>query len=94
MSTVSWPLENSSALVSPSRQAWISKKSESALTALMPTPLRPTDFLNASLSYFAPVLIWAAQSNSLPERNPAAEVAHFHAAFLVDVDLALPCRSP
>ena len=56
--------------VFPSRNAWISKWSDSAFTALIPTPFRPTDFWNASESYFAPVLIFAAQSISLPNGIP------------------------
>ena len=58
------PFANSIALVLPSRNAWTSKNEESALTALIPTPFNPTDFLNASESYFAPVLIRAAQGSA------------------------------
>ena len=37
----------------------------------MPTPFRPTDFLNASESYLAPVLIFEEQSKSFstPEKK-------------------------
>ena len=48
----------------------ILKYDDKALTALDPTPFKPTDFWNASESYFAPVFIFAAQSISLPNGIP------------------------
>ena len=68
------PQEYSILRVSPSLKDWISKLVERALTALIPTPFKPTDFLKASESYFAPVLIFEEQSNSfsrgIPDRDP------------------------
>ena len=43
---------------------------ERALTALMPTPLSPTDFLNALESYFPPVFMREETSTSLPRGTP------------------------
>ena len=40
------------------------------MTALMPTPFNPTDFLNATESYFAPVFIFEAHSSTLPNGMP------------------------
>jgi hypothetical protein len=70
MSYTTRPWLNSMAAGLPSRKAWISKNSLKAFTALMPTPLRPTERLKTSLSYFAPVLICAAHSMSLPSGMP------------------------
>ena len=41
-----------------------------AFTALVPTPLSPTDFLNARLSYLPPVLIFDTQSTTFPNGMP------------------------
>ena len=46
------------------------KKSESALTALVPTPLSPTDFWKAPESYLPPVLILETQSITFPSGIP------------------------
>jgi hypothetical protein len=70
MSCFTMPWENLISRIFPSRKAEISKRSLRALTALMPTPLRPTLRWKASLSYFAPVLIWLAHSMSLPSGMP------------------------
>lgn len=41
-----------------------------AFTALIPTPFKPTDFLNALLSYLAPVFILLDTSTTLPRGTP------------------------
>ena len=64
------PRAKSMQRVAPSRKASIRNSVDNALTAFMPTPLRPTDFLKASESYFAPVLILEAQSISFPRGMP------------------------
>ena len=46
------------------------KYSESAFTALVPTPLSPTDFLNARESYLPPVFILETTSTTLPNGIP------------------------
>ena len=48
----------------------LSKLSDKAFTALIPTPFKPTDFLKASESYFAPVFILDEASTSLPKGIP------------------------
>ena len=44
--------------------------SDNALTAFIPTPFNPTDFLNTSESYFPPVLILETQSSTFPRGIP------------------------
>ena len=51
------------------------------ITALIPTPFNPTDFLKALLSYFAPVFILLETSTTLPSGTPAAIVAYGDGAF-------------
>ncbi len=43
---------------------------ERAFTALVPTPLSPTDFLKARESYFPPVFILETTSTTLPNGIP------------------------
>ena len=43
---------------------------ESAFTAFVPTPLSPTDFLNALLSYLPPVFILETTSTTFPSGIP------------------------
>ena len=57
-------------LTSPSLIASAINFSDNALTAFIPTPLRPTDFLNTFESYLAPVFIFVTQSKSLPNGIP------------------------
>ncbi len=64
------PIEKQTRLHLPSRKAMSSNDDESALTALMPTPLRPTDFLKAAESYLAPVFIFEHTSTTLPSGMP------------------------
>ena len=59
------PLSNTACIYSPSLQEVISKYDERAFTALVPTPLSPTEYWKASLSYLAPVLITDTHSMSL-----------------------------
>ena len=46
------------------------KIDESALTAFVPTPFNPTDFLKALESYFPPVFIFDTTSTTLPNGIP------------------------
>ena len=64
------PFSNSATLHSPSRKDCTLKKSESAFTALVPTPFSPTDFWNAPESYLPPVLILETQSITFPSGIP------------------------
>ena len=64
------PPENSATFTFPSRTDFTMKYSESALTAFVPTPFNPTDFLNALLSYFPPVFILETASTTLPKGIP------------------------
>ena len=43
---------------------------DNALTAFVPTPLRPTDFLNALVSYLPPVFILETTSTNFPNGIP------------------------
>jgi hypothetical protein len=54
----------------PSRQLVTSKSAESAFTAFVPTPLRPTENWKTSSLYLPPVLIWLTHSTSLPSGMP------------------------
>ena len=54
----------------PSRTLQMKNSVERALTALMPTPLRPTDFLKALESYLPPVFILDDTSTSFPRGTP------------------------
>ena len=65
-SSTNSPLVNFANAFSPSRTELTSKLSESAFTALVPTPFRPTLNWNTSLLYFAPVLILETHSTNLP----------------------------
>ena len=47
-----------------------SKRLESALTALVPTPFRPTENWKTSSLYLPPVLIWLTHSITLPRGMP------------------------
>ena len=64
-SLVILPLENSTFLTFPSRKDFMQKYEERAFTALIPTPFKPTDFLNTLESYLAPVFIFDATSITL-----------------------------
>ena len=46
------------------------KKEDNALTALVPTPFKPTDFLKALESYLPPVFILETTSTTLPNGIP------------------------
>ena len=46
------------------------KKDDKAFTALVPTPFKPTDFLNAFESYFPPVFILETTSTTFPSGIP------------------------
>ena len=46
------------------------KNSDNALTAFVPTPFKPTAFLNALVSYLPPVLILETQSKTFPSGIP------------------------
>ena len=69
-SSVSSPNSKPARLIWPSRTLSTTNSVLSALTAFVPTPLRPTDFLKARLSYFPPVLILDTQSTTLPRGMP------------------------
>ena len=69
-SSVIRPCENSAIFALPSRIDFTLKNSESALTALVPTPFKPTDFLNAFESYLPPVFILETASTTFPKGIP------------------------
>ena len=69
-SLVMEPLLNSATLICPSRMDSTLKKELKALTALVPTPFKPTDFLKARESYLPPVLIFETQSITFPKGIP------------------------
>ena len=60
----------------PSRKLATSKLDDSALTALVPTPLRPTENWNTSSLYLPPVLILRHAVDHLSQRDAAPVVAH------------------
>ena len=61
-SSITEPRLHITFLTSPSLTASAINFSDNALTAFIPTPLRPTDFLNTFESYLAPVFIFVTQS--------------------------------
>ena len=61
---------NSTTLLLPSLIDFILKYEDRALAALVPTPFKPTDFLNTLESYLAPVLILETQSITFPSGIP------------------------
>ena len=64
------PFEKTAFLTSPSLNDVTEKESDNALTAFVPTPFKPTDFLNASESYLPPVFILETQSKTFPKGIP------------------------
>ena len=56
------PFEYSNVNDSLSLIDWILNIFDNAFTAFVPTPFRPTDFWNTSVSYFPPVMILDTQS--------------------------------
>ena len=64
------PKLNDAFLLCLSRLDSTIKLEESALTALVPTPFKPTDFLNALESYFPPVFILDTTSTTFPRGIP------------------------
>ena len=87
-SFLSLPTLNDASANCPSR--WLRTRNvfERALTALVPTPLRPTLNWNTSSLYFAPVLILETQSTTLPSGMPRPKSRTLHARAL-DLDLDL-----
>ena len=69
-SSVSSPRTKPARLIWPSRTLSTTNSVLNAFTALVPTPFRPTDFLNARLSYLPPVLILDTQSTTFPKGMP------------------------
>ena len=64
------PLVNDTFLSSPSLMDSTEKSAESAFTALVPTPFKPTDFLKALESYLPPVFILETTSFTFPRGMP------------------------
>ena len=64
------PYSNETFFNLPSLIDWTSKDDDRALTAFVPTPFKPTDFLNARVSYFPPVFILETTSTTLPSGIP------------------------
>ena len=54
----------------PDRQLSTSKASDSAFTALVPTPFSPTENWKTSSLYLPPVCIFDTQSTTLPKGMP------------------------
>ena len=69
-SSISRPCSKRARRYWPSRQLQTSKSDESALTAFVPTPLRPTENWKTSSLYLPPVLIWLTHSTTLPRGMP------------------------
>ena len=69
-SLIKTPFSNSEAFVLPSRYDCTLKVELKALTAFVPTPFNPTDFLKALESYFPPVFILLTQSFTFPKGIP------------------------
>ena len=69
-SSIKAPNSKAARLACSSRTDSTTKEEESALTALVPTPFRPTDFLNARESYFPPVFILETTSTTFPKGIP------------------------
>ena len=61
---------NSAATEYPSLVDSTLKYSDNALTAFVPTPFKPTAFLNALESYLPPVFIFDTTSTTLPKGIP------------------------
>ena len=70
LSKVKLPCSKYTDLIFPSLHESTLKLEESALTALVPTPFNPTDFLNALESYFPPVFILETTSTTFPSGIP------------------------
>ena len=66
----SFPREKLACLNLPSRTLLTSKSEESAFTAFVPTPFRPTLNWKTSSLYLPPVLIWLTHSTTLPRGMP------------------------
>ena len=60
------PNSKSADLLLPSLVDKTLKEEDNAFTAFVPTPLSPTDFLNALVSYFPPVFIFDTTSTTFP----------------------------
>ena len=69
-SLVKFPNSKTASFNSFSRLDSTVNLSERAFTALVPTPFRPTDFLNALESYFPPVFILETTSTTFPKGIP------------------------
>ena len=66
------------------------KDDDSALTALVPTPLSPTDFLNALVSYLPPVFILETTSTTLPIGIPLPKSLTDTKSSLIVMSITLP----
>ena len=86
MSTVSSPLENSSALVCPSRHAWISKKSDKCVHRLDADPVQPHRFFERLAVILRTGVDLRRAVEKFPQRNPPPEIPHLHPALVVDLD--------
>ena len=64
------PKLNKALLLCLSRLDSTIKLEESAFTALVPTPFKPTDFLKALESYLPPVFILETTSTTFPKGIP------------------------
>ena len=60
------PNSKSADLLLPSLVDKTLKEEDNAFTAFVPTPLSPTDFLNALVSYLPPVFIFDTTSTTFP----------------------------
>ena len=69
-SRFSFPRSKLACLNFPSRKLFTSKLEESAFTAFVPTPFRPTENWKTSSLYLPPVLIWLTHSTTLPSGMP------------------------
>ena len=67
---VRFPNSNSALVIWLSRTDSTLKIEDNALTAFVPTPLSPTDFLKAWESYFPPVFILETTSTTFPRGIP------------------------
>jgi hypothetical protein len=70
-SSTKTPLSKMAVFALPSLKACTLKLSESALTALVPTPFNPTDFLKTLESYLAPVFILETTSTQWSFHSPS-----------------------
>ncbi len=89
-SKVKSPVENSAAFNLFSRTDSTLKKEESALTALVPTPFNPTDFLKARVSYFPPVFILETTSTTFPSGMPRPKSRTFTSLSLILTSMVFP----